>query len=133
MATAGDPFIWTPDNIPPKPLSKKYAFVRSQADSPYKIQRQLTDATPLEEFELDFGEIPAIGSPTGNNRNDIKAHWDAQIIDLYKFYWNSVPAYIAVAPFYVRYLPDGYQEEPLRGDGKTAVIWSVKIKFMKEV
>jgi hypothetical protein len=130
MASPTDPFIWTPENNIVKELNPKYAFLRTPADSPYKIQRQLLDPVPLQEYELDFGEIFSTGSPTGMNRNSIKAHYDAQIEDYYAFYWNSVPAYISLSAFQVRY--SSYEEEPLDSNGSIR-IYKLKIVLSKVV
>jgi hypothetical protein len=129
MASAGDPFIWTPDLIPVNPLKPKYPILRTESDE-FKIQRQLLSSTPAELFELDFGEILSSGSPTGNNYDDINAHFEAQVDDTNKFYWNSVPSYISVSPFYVRY--EDYSAIPVRVNSSFG-IWNVKMTFRKEI
>lgn len=126
MASAGDPFTWTPDSIPPNPITPQFAIVETQS-SGFKRQIQLIDSNKIERYELDFGEIPASDSPTDVNRDDIYAHYIAQNHSYSKFYWNSVPSYIADTPFYVRY--DEYKETPM-ADGE---IWKVFLVFRKEV
>lgn len=130
MAAAEDDFTWVPGIVSPKPLTKRYPILRSNTDE-FIIQRQLLSSTPEELFELDFGEILGSSDPIGNNRDDIRAHYDAQIHDFYKFYYKYPPDYInSGSQFYVRY--EEYNEIPIRYKSGLS-IWKVKIIFRKEI
>lgn len=125
MASPQDAFPWCPESIPPKPLSPEYAIIETESEA-FNRQIQILDPTPLERYELDFGEILASGVTIC--RNNIKAHYLAQLHNYYAFYWTGVPSYISGTSVHVRY--DSYEETPVPRSNGT--IWEVKIVFRKE-
>jgi hypothetical protein len=132
MASPQDNFIWCPETIPPRRLpyddNSGIPMIRSATEI-FKMQRQLLSSTPLERFELDFGEILASGVTIC--RNNIKAHYEAQIEDYYDFYWTGVPSYLSITSIHVRYEPGSYEESPVAKSN--GLLWSVKMIFRKEV
>lgn len=127
MASAGDPFTWTPDVIPPDPLTPDLALIVTESES-FKRNYLLIDPDKNELFDLDFGEIQNSGSPTGANAQEIRAHYEAQNHNYSSFYWSSVPSYIAVSPFLVRY--EKFRAIPVVKDGS---LWKITLTLRKEV
>ena len=118
---SGEAFSWVPKN-PVIPIAPKYNLVETQSEN-FKKQIQIADASVIEQWELNFGEIRKdVGA---NNRTDLKLHYANQTHSAYTFSWTNPPTYISGSPITVRYRE--YEETP-DVDGE---IWSVKVIFEK--
>ena len=126
MALPEADFPWCPETIPPEPISPEYAEVISESEV-FKRQIQLLSVTPLEKFELDFGEIPASGVTIC--RDNIRAHYNAQLNRYYAFYWTGIPSWLSATSIHVRY--ESYEEKPIPKANGT--VWQVKLVFRKEI
>jgi len=117
-------FTWTPNKV--KPSTPKYNVLRTPSES---LKRRYYEIDSNEEkfYTLEFGLIQKSGAINGNNRDDIRAHFDANKGFYTSFSWTGVPSYISASPVTCRY--ETYEEDP----DANGNVWKVTITFREEI